>query len=538
MNVIGNYLCLLIVLFIQTVAGVEVQVTCTDMHGRSLVAAQQGVPFLITTIVKDSAQGATIVSRVASNDHYFSQAQGRKTIRSFVNGVQSTTHEFPYVIRIDTPGIHKVGPVVVEQDGKQVYNQMVQMEVCQQTKEPNEHNQPVDIPGKVHLSFDHNQVIVGQKVLLTVRIEPGNGFELRDFDQPDCSGFEIRAVQGPFADGQALLWRWELYPKQAGNFVVGPINVRFVSEKEQSRAGFWGNFIAGTAVGSNQTFLTVTDPAQPIQAVGSLADYTVTLSSAHAKEHEGIVLTMSVSSDGAVQDIVLQPVVPDGIRVFPSKSVIKPLGSGRFIKYVEFIVQPSTAGEFSINAHDIAYYDPADQQYKSINAQPVMLIVDPAPEHSTLSAPPQEPTVVQEDELAGDVSALQIVSTWSLCIGNYSMSWCLFWLLVCLPVIAGLAKILWVAYEKHWNHSASKKRVCARVVALLKQARARNDQTQVHGICVLLTPYVAPAMRQEWDLFIDACARVAFSGTAAQKEEDLFVRALCLVDCIKRGVVS
>ncbi len=293
----------------------------------------------------------------------------------------------------------------------------------------------------VKMSVTRNTCYVGEPIVATCKLYSRLPSQSKVVERPSFSGFSVfemaqpeqgnpsREVVGGRPYDGFLIRKAQLYPLQSGDLTIEPVeldnSVTFYRQgkapKTQAPAGsvfdqmmkdFWGDGEVAAVPEKHNLNLT-TEPVvihvKPLPEAGKPADFTgavgqfsivSSLSSTTLKTNETDTLTLVVTGTGNLPMINAPSLhVPSGLESYdPSAKeqldqTVAPIKGRKVFSYVFTAV---SAGNYSIPAINLSYFDPQTASYKTVSAEPLLLKVLQGPQRVQPGVEPTGGSVVSK----------------------------------------------------------------------------------------------------------------------------------------------
>ena len=239
---------------------------------------------------------------------------------------------------------------------------------------------------------------------------------------------------------------------------------------------------------------------KPVNGIGNFSLFDITLKPSVVKQHEGMVLTLSVEGDGNLDAVKLPELInmPESLKWYDSKTYCEGLK-----KCQEFIVQGLQVGEWEIPSQEFVYFDVKKHEYKTLTSAPLMVTILPDKQTKTLvqNDEPKNVTKEVDTELFDNESpALPIneQGPWRSTKERLLSPW-LFLALICIPFG------IWLLDLVRKMRTRSKTSLLSRKKYAFVQARKRIERAKLNH-----TP------GQLYTIFIEL-----FAARAQCKKEDM-----------------
>jgi len=331
-------------------------------------------------------------------------SSSQSTSISIINGSmkKQATVNFVYYLSAKRTGQLTIGPCKINYEGQEYQSQPISIEVTKtaQAKAPQQTGQNpkasqgrVPLDGNLFLSAQAGKktLYVGEQV--NVEFSLYNRFQINgvgDVQFPSFSGFWPEKIydadklnfQRKVVDGKqfevALLKKTALFPVTSGEVEIGPLSMN-VGVVQGSRDIFDMFGTTQTVKVESKplrlTVLPLPESGKPAEFTGGVGRFTMTaeLDRTSTTGSEPINLTIKVSGTGNIR-LIEKPVIPaaTGLKILDpeikdqiqaSDDVIK--GSKTF----RYPVIPQADGKYVLPAIKMAYFDPGDKRYHTLQSK-------------------------------------------------------------------------------------------------------------------------------------------------------------------------
>lgn len=381
----------LIALFLDARISMEIR---TESGEQNKVVV--GQPFTLEVTI-DDVYGSIQMPQIKGLDKFFFRQSG--TYMSSVNG--KSTVRYSYLVRIDTIGSYVLGPAVLTFQQQQLVSNEVRIDVVKDVGVAFSNNKNTQSAGAktfLRLMVDSESVVVGQKIGCALRFYyQDSSLSLHNINMPEVPGFDIKDV-GALENGTAEIdgvlykyaqWRWDMYPTQAGEFIIPAYNADYDLPAKDNNHLFGGLFmimnnrVDRKRVYSNAVTIKVSPlphSDRPVHAVGVFERISAEIKPGVAKTGEGMVLTIDIEGTGNL-DAIAVPVLklPQSLKYYDSNSsIISQQHSDELPKKrFEFIVQGMQAGCCEIPEQLFTYFDTERHSYVTLHTSPLAVSIMP-----------------------------------------------------------------------------------------------------------------------------------------------------------------
>jgi len=465
----------------------------TNMQGKKIKHVVVGTPFIIRATVAGDTQNLA-EPLVKGVDQFGKQRTQVSSNISMINGVTTVSKEYVTVVAIDQEGTFTLGPAQIEVDGKVIESQQVKLTVSvqnnSQTSERKEAFSTVEI--------SKSSFYQGEPITCTLRFYYDNqGIRLEGIEKPEFKDFSTQGLEGPVTGKRTikdeeylyLEWTAEIYASKGGELLIPAIKSIY-STPATGNNKFFSVFSFGggrhqEVIYSNALKVMVNPLPKhtpPVNAVGTFTDCKFSLNNNQATQGEGVVGTFTVKGAGNVAQIEHPALyLPDGLTYYDASSSLVPGG-----KQFEYVIQGTASGEHSIDSQNFTYFDLQSETYKTINSEPVTVIINKGVQKTVEVSTPEK----SDDTLQKILKPISIIThgKWR---NNYerSFSWLWFFLLSSVPLLG----FCFFALKKRRDDFLEKnapiiryKRAFSNARATFASARKNNYDGQLYHMFITL----------------------------------------------------
>jgi len=396
----------------------DVQHIRDEKTGRVFPTVFQGEAFKVKITVSGAGRNTGEIE-LEGLDKLSIDGTSRSTSITMRNSDFVSQQIYVYDVHADLQGEFKIGPAKVVHEGKIFLSnpKVLHFRVMQRK---------VGIPtGSVapgqpdlfcKLIIDNSQVVVGQQILLKIRIYTSGNILQIGLEPPKLQGFLSKPIEKEYRDIEqingkdysVLEKRFVLFPVQPGIKTIPPVNIRFnVPVERKTRRGvnfFDDNFLSGFLGTSVQTKQTSSNSLQIhvrelpeskelVNGVGNFKSFSASVDKQEAIINEPILLVLQLEGSGNLEQVIAPKLnVPSFFKSYESKTQIKeelfdgyPAGQ----KIFEFILQVGKEGTCKIPEQIFNYFDTETETYKKLITKPIELHIK-LPDKADLSVDPSK----------------------------------------------------------------------------------------------------------------------------------------------------
>lgn len=427
-------------------------------------------------------------------------SQGTATSVQMVNGRTSRQMTHNYLLVPQRQGELTVPAVTVTIDGKERRTAPITITV---TKAPVDKTAPTDREVWVTASVSNPSPFVGEQ--FTYRFALYQSVRVTDatFDPPEFDGFTAREIKERGSKRQVINGRefvvteiyYILVPVAKGTHTIAPavLNLGIVRPGERRRRSQFDDFFNDPFFNRHRVEQRVlqTDPvavdAQPLPPApdgvafsGLVGDFQMTadMDTTELKAGDTTTLTITIQGRGNIMDAKAPDLtVPDGIKTYedtPEEEIRLTANGYRGKKVFRTALVPVTAGDLSLPAATMTYFDAGSKQYRTLRAALPPLKVTPAAEAQAgpISVTPESPKIRKREVAFTGRDILPPKEALSALKSQHAMSSLFFlvWLLAPGCAVGLLAMVL----QKGRKDDSPSARMRRHAQQSLKQAETRK----------------------------------------------------------------
>ena len=409
-----KYTLLTTLLFSAAAANAQVEVLASI--NKRVISINENVNFQVTVEGSQNASTPTFEKLQGFN---ILQGPATSTQMSFVNGRQSKSITFSYILRPKSVGTQTIGPVAVKVGSQKYRTKPILVEVVKGNKKNDSSNITGTVPKDnffLNLQTDKTKAYVNGQIALALTLYYKDT-DITDVTQPDFNlkGFFVYddgsrpAQQRVMIDDviyQSVRFQKLLVPLKSGKQTIGPfyVNVTIrVPVNRKRRNSFDDNFFGGSIFGNffgNYKTKVVTVKSNPItfniekipeagkpeNYNGAVGEFSLkaSVSPSNIQVGEPVTLTVELSGQGNIDNAsVILPTNTTDFRIYePETTRDTRVSDGQLVgkrTYKQAMV-PTSINANTIPAIQFSYFNVDSGKYVSLQKGPFKLNVEPAPE--------------------------------------------------------------------------------------------------------------------------------------------------------------
>ncbi|KPK85155.1 MAG: hypothetical protein AMS27_08130 [Bacteroides sp. SM23_62_1] len=351
--------------------------------------------------------------------------QSTSTSFQIINGKssQSITISYTYYLQATTQGTFTIGPATAVVDRKEYTTDPVTVEVVGGQKpsptpqdQPAQSTQPQELPDEdlfVRVITDKKSVYQGEHIIATLKIYTRlaiTGFGSNEM--PDFSGFWSQDIETPtqinlqrenvngVIYNTGVIRKVLLFPQKSGEIIIEPFKLEtYVRQQVSTPRSIFDDFFGPSY--TNVSKMLESDPVKIIVkplpsgqpatfsgAVGSM-HINASVDKANVKTNDAVTLKFTVRGNGNLK-LVESPKIdfPPDFDTFDPKvttNISNTLNGQTGSKTFEYLLIPRHPGNYRIPPVMFSYFDPAKNDYYSLQTGEFMMAVEKGEEEEAVS---------------------------------------------------------------------------------------------------------------------------------------------------------
>lgn len=339
----------------------------------------------------------------------------QSTSIQIINGAQSASLTYSFVIQAKSVGTFSIGSASIEQNGTTFKSDPIKISVVKGNAQPQPKNNDSKISNDeiaknlfIKTTVDKTRAYKGEQVTVTYKlytrlniaaqmsvnkIPQYQGFWAEELETPNNISFSTEVVNGKqFRVG--VLKKAALFPTQTGTLEVTPfeLTVPVQIQKQKSRS-VWDDFF-GDPFGRSEVIefnaksnvvkieVEPLPPSQPASFNGAVGDYSfdAKLNNTTTKSNEPLTLNVNISGTGNIQLLDMPEInFPNGFEKYEPK-VSEDINRKSTIsgtKKGEYLFVPRVVGIREIPRIEFSYFDPGKKKYVTLKSQSFTIDIKP-----------------------------------------------------------------------------------------------------------------------------------------------------------------
>lgn len=445
----------------------------------------------------------------------------------------------------------------------------------------------------VDFFVDNEQVVVGQKIVCTVRFYYSDGSGATgqaQINMPSLSGFTVgkeefiergsEKIEG--AMYQFIERRWFMYAQEPGVKMIPSYGIDYVVHVVSQRSMFRFSYQEARRVQSNVVHLKV-DPLPPcdtkVAGVGQFTDLAVSFVPQQIKEGEAAVLTVFLTGEGNSENIDTYTItgMPDAVKCYESKKymVEKKSADDAPVRCFEFVIQGLRAGEWIIPEQQFTYFDSEKKIYVTLKSDPISFLISAHTHAGVLSAHDFSNSTgthvldKQKEEAVRAVQtdvdrqlSLNVTGQWYPVQEKATFSLYFFLLLLAAPLVIGLCMLCMYGVRVYYSTHESlvrSKRAFSQARLALSISKEHHNASALYMLCIRLiaqrcmVPEAAVSRswistmleskgcsleyREEWEKFLDKLSYYSFAQVdGGQIDNDIYAQVEAWITRLEKKI--
>ena len=339
----------------------------------------------------------------------------QSTSIQIINGAQSASLTYSFVIQAKSIGTFTIGLASIEQNGTTYKSDPLKISVVKGNPKPQQKNNDKQVSDEeiaknlfIKTTVDKSRVYKGEQVTVTYKLYTRlsiaaqmsvnklpqyQGFWAEELETPNNISFRTEVVNGKqFRVG--VLKKAALFPTQTGTLEVTPFELTVpVQVQKQKSRNIWDDFF-GDPFGRSEVIefnaksnvvkikVDPLPPGQPDSFNGAVGDYSfdAKLNTTQTKSNEPLTLNVSISGTGNIKLLDMPEInFPNGFEKYEPK-VSEDINRKSRIsgtKKGEYLFVPRIVGIREIPPIEFSYFNPEKKKYVTLKSQPFTIDIKP-----------------------------------------------------------------------------------------------------------------------------------------------------------------
>lgn len=395
-----------LLLIMIVMAGIALSATAetsfTTIPPRTVIA---GNKFNITFRLKDGEGSGLKAPEIKGCTLLYGPSSSSMRNYQWVNGKSSssTTVDYSFTYRADTPGTYTIGEASIVCDGRTYTTVPVKFTVLPPDKaaQSGQGARVDDISTQssdkavsandvfVRIILNRSQAYEQEAILCTIKLY--TKYSISSFmptSQPAFDGFLIEELnlqpqlnEVEHYNGQnymtAVLKQCIIFPQKSGKLTINSGKYDVTVVQHERFTGFWGGtrpVEKDIKVSSNSASINITPLPQPQPEgfTGAVGNFTIDsrLNTSNFRTNEAATLTYTIKGTGNIKSIK-EPEIdfPSEFEQYAPQIDVNSQVSGNNVTgsmTVEYTFVPQSVGNFSIGADKFVYFNPESKKYVSL----------------------------------------------------------------------------------------------------------------------------------------------------------------------------
>lgn len=565
-KIIGKFFFVIALAMSALTLHAQVTLKAYDMQGDAIDTIGMGQPFTLEVAV-DGFSSLSNNPIIKGLEKLYVRESG--TMSTIING--KSTVKYTYKTRIDTQGVHSIGPATIVENNQTFASNAITIKVV----EPSVISARLDKKnGQSNIAFlrfktDKTKVVQGQKIVCSLRFYYTNDVvNIEPPIHPEVSGlyFDTNATNNQGRETingveyKYFEFIWNAQALEVGKKNIPGYAMDFSVRLQNMQNTPWALFFGHAAVENKRVYSNAVtievDPLPPykgtVHAIGTFNSFTAKIEPGVAKEGEGMLLTLEIEGDGVFDKkagTITLSGMPDSLKFYESKEYKQTKNNPNQAtkNCFEFVVQGLEKGDKTIARQSFTFFDIVTRTYKTLHTLPLSVMIlaaDKKTKQFSLSNNAANGTAVSIDVENDAIAPISRVRPVMMASGIHHMPWWLFFILI----IVACAILFWdVLVRKHKQISAyvykKKDKKNAFKVARLNITKAAQDNKYEKFSSIFITLFatrsqvdkqsideifmrkrlaaggMSDAERLQWDAYFSQLIELVFFNKKISKDE-------------------
>ena len=387
--------------------------------------------FMLFTAVSISAQDAKLTTTVSKNklgvnqrlkieftinkqgadnfvppnfQNFTARGPSSSISQSWVNGKASYAQTYIYILTPKKTGTFTIPSATIEYKGKKIKSNTLQITVVSASEIPKDVNDPSYIASQNVLlttEISKTSPYVGEGIYVVYKLLFSEKIGLSDWrmnEIPQYNGFWNQELEVKAVDVKNITYKGEKYrsiilkkalliPQKSGKLTIDPIDMNITVNVPTGRGDFFGNAITrrvNHSTASARRVVNVKDlpilgkPEDFTGAVGEF-DFMITTSKDILRANETTQINVEVNGQGNLKLFEIPKITtPNELEVYTPEHTEKVSTNSRGLSGKisdSYTVVPEYKGKYKIPEVSFSYFNPKEEEYITIVADPLIIDV-------------------------------------------------------------------------------------------------------------------------------------------------------------------
>lgn len=339
---------------------------------------------------------------------------------SMINGKTSYEQALIYTLQPKEKGKFTIAPATITYNGKIIKSNPLKITVTKAVKKPNDPNDVSNLAkDNIHLvaEVSKSNPYVGESIFVVYKlyVDMTNGYITNEIQSkpPTFDGFwnqniEIKNLteQKGTYNGKPMSYyvirKDVLIPQRVGNLTISPMEIDVEGVAFLNKVDFFGNrlrkSISLTLKGGKKTIHVKPLPevGKPSNFDGAVGDFSFRVKSNKTtlNANESAQITAKIGGIGNLKLISLPKIdAPKGIELYQPEHQENIHTTAQGLKGTIsdiYTIVPQFKGKFKIPSLSFSYFNPKDEQYYTLNSEPIILNVPNGATMDTTTTPSEK----------------------------------------------------------------------------------------------------------------------------------------------------
>ncbi len=364
----------------------------------------------------------------------FHVTQGGSASRvEFINGRYNSFVDYTYYLQPKEKGVFRVGPAAAKVDGKTYQSNAATLKVLADGDGSGSKKEAVFLTA----TLGSENAYVEQQVPYTLKLHLRTNVSDISLDLPEASEFTFRQLEKPkeyqaIYDGisyRVLEVSYGVTPLKPGRFRIPParMGLTVYSDRKRTPRGLFDDPFFGGALRSGRPLTVSSEPLaievlpfpeeeKPSDFSGLVGRFSIEDSLSGDEVHAGdsVTLTVHLRGTGNVNRLPdLKMPDMDHLKTYADEPVFQTRAGADGLsgsKTMKWALVPDAAGDYTMPAFAISYFDPQTETYVTEKTRPLVLKVLPGEKQTLVTAAkseksdqPSKPAKKEVEEIGHDI---------------------------------------------------------------------------------------------------------------------------------------
>ncbi|MBU1053558.1 MAG: BatD family protein [Proteobacteria bacterium] len=367
----------------------------TTLDSIGMVVKISGVNLTDSWPVINGLDSFDVIQRVASSR------------LEIIKGKFSSAKEYNYMIRPKVQGTYKIGPAILDISGKTITSNTEKITITKPKQSSGINRGGVFLTANI----SSKKIYIEEQAVYTLKLYHQGNVNIVSFYLPQTESIILKQIEKPpeyqsIYNGKTyhvMEVRYVMIPSKEGTCAIEPARIGLIARESLRGPGFRmfddPFFLSTEAIPQNVIsepfelkILPLPEKERPYDYTGMVGtfDMKASIEPKKIKKGESATLAVVIEGHGNVKKIPdLKGPKQQNIKIYADRPVLEESVDSEGIKgskTLKWALVPEKEGQYEISPLTVNFFDTQKQQYRTIETQPLQLLVLPGEKEQLVSS--------------------------------------------------------------------------------------------------------------------------------------------------------